>query len=135
MPHLQLKASWKCRGGIGRIAPKVTVTVAGMDKSMSKRTRIEVLTKLRRRYQSAGAEHKRQLLDQAQELLDYHRKSAIRAVASAGASTGRCGRATARESQRAGVAFFGGEVGASIPDADAQFVWTGGFWKLRKFCE
>ncbi len=51
-----------------------------MDKSMSKRTRIEVLTKLRRRYQSAGAEHKRKLLDQAQELLGYHRKAAIRAL-------------------------------------------------------
>ncbi len=47
---------------------------------MSKRTRIEVLTKLRRRYQSAGAEHKRKLLDQAQELLGYHRKAAIRAL-------------------------------------------------------
>ncbi len=47
---------------------------------MSTRTRIEVLTKLRRRYQSAGAEHKRKLLDQAQELLGYHRKAAIRAL-------------------------------------------------------
>jgi len=35
---------------------------------------------LRRRYESAGAEHKRKLLDQAQELLGYHRKSAIRAL-------------------------------------------------------
>src|SRR6266481_9774849 len=50
-----------------------------MDKTMSKRTRIELLTKLRRRYETAGAEHKRKLLDQAQELLGYHRKSAIRA--------------------------------------------------------
>jgi hypothetical protein len=41
---------------------------------------MEVLTKLRRRYQSAGAEHKRKLLDQAQELLGYHRKAAIRAL-------------------------------------------------------
>lgn len=47
---------------------------------MSTRTRIEVLTKLRRRYHSAGAEHKRKLLDQAQELLGYHRKAAIRAL-------------------------------------------------------
>lgn len=47
---------------------------------MSQRTREEVLTKLRQRYQSAGAQHKRKLLDQAQELLDYHRKSAIRAL-------------------------------------------------------
>ena len=47
---------------------------------MSQPTRIEVLKKLRRRYGSAGAEHKRKLLDQAQELLGYHRKSAIRAL-------------------------------------------------------
>ena len=60
--------------------PKVTVTVAGMDKAMSQPTRTEVLKKLRRRYESAGAEHKRKLLDQAQELLGYHRKAAIRAM-------------------------------------------------------
>jgi len=60
--------------------PEVVVTVAGVDKTMSQRTREEVLSKLRRRYQSAGAEHKRQLLDQAQEVLGYHRKSAIRAL-------------------------------------------------------
>ena len=47
---------------------------------MSKLTRVEVLEKLRRRYGSAGAEHKRKLLDQAQEMLGYHRKSAIRAL-------------------------------------------------------
>jgi len=47
---------------------------------MKKSTRIEILTKLRRRYQSAGAEHKRKLLNQAQELLGYHRKAAIRAL-------------------------------------------------------
>lgn len=47
---------------------------------MSQRTRVEVLTKLRRRYRSAGAEHKHKLLDQAQELLGYHRKAAIRAL-------------------------------------------------------
>jgi hypothetical protein len=51
-----------------------------MDKTMSQSTRIEVLKKLRRRYESAGEEHKRKLLDQAQELLGYHRKSAIRAL-------------------------------------------------------
>src|SRR5438132_4324298 len=51
-----------------------------MDKTMSQKTRGEVLTKLRRRYQSAGAKHKRKLLDQAQELLGYHRKAAIRAL-------------------------------------------------------
>ena len=47
---------------------------------MSQRTRVEVLTKLRRRYLRAGAEHKRKLLDQAQEVLGYHRKAAIRAL-------------------------------------------------------
>jgi hypothetical protein len=51
-----------------------------MDKTMSKLTREEVLMKLRRRYETAGAEHKRKLLDQAQELLGYHRKAAIRAL-------------------------------------------------------
>ena len=43
-------------------------------------TRREVLKKLRRRYERAGAEHKRKLLDQAQELLGYHRKAAIRSL-------------------------------------------------------
>jgi len=47
---------------------------------MSKPTRKEVLEKLRRRYESAGLEHKSKLLDQAQELLGYHRKAAIRAL-------------------------------------------------------
>jgi hypothetical protein len=51
-----------------------------MDKTMNQSTRVEVLKKLRRRYESAGAEHKRKLLDQAQELLGYHRKAAIRAL-------------------------------------------------------
>src|SRR5580658_3285979 len=51
-----------------------------MDKTMSQPTRTEVLEKLRRRYESAGLEHKVKLLDQAQELLGYHRKSAIRAL-------------------------------------------------------
>jgi hypothetical protein len=35
---------------------------------------------MRRRYSSAGAEYKRKLLDQAQEVLGYHRKAAIRAL-------------------------------------------------------
>ena len=47
---------------------------------MSQRTRKEVLEKLRRRYRKGGLEHKRKLLDQAQELLGYHRKSAVRAL-------------------------------------------------------
>lgn len=47
---------------------------------MSQRTRAEVLNKLRWRYRSAGPEHKAKLLDQAQELLGYHRKAAIRSL-------------------------------------------------------
>ena len=49
---------------------------------MSSETRQEVLGKLRRRYQGAGAEYRRKLIDQAVELLGYHRKSAIRALSS-----------------------------------------------------
>ncbi len=45
-------------------------------------TRKEVLEKLRRRYVTAGPKHKCKLLDQAQELLGYHRKSAVRALGS-----------------------------------------------------
>src|SRR5271165_781816 len=51
-----------------------------MDKSMNSTTRSQVLEKLRRRYQTAGAEHKRKLIDQAVQLLGYHRKSAIRSL-------------------------------------------------------
>jgi hypothetical protein len=54
-----------------------------MDKTMSQTTREEVLERLRRRYRKAGLEHKRKLLDQAQELMGYHRKSAIRALRAA----------------------------------------------------
>jgi len=86
------------KGENSRIAPKVLLPGRGlkerlkhtlrqksgyrgrMDKAMSKLTRDEVLMKLRRRYATAGAEHKRKLLDQAQELLGYHRKAAIRAL-------------------------------------------------------
>jgi len=38
------------------------------------------LEQLRRRYKTAGAEHKRKLLDQAVQLLGYHRKAAIRSL-------------------------------------------------------
>lgn len=55
---------------------------------MSQTTRTEVLKKLRRRYQTAGLEHKRKLLDQAQELLGYHRKAAIRALRAPGVARG-----------------------------------------------
>jgi hypothetical protein len=51
-----------------------------MDKSMSRKTRKEVLAKMKRRYQTAGIEYKTKLLDQAQELFGYHRKAAIRAL-------------------------------------------------------
>ncbi len=54
-----------------------------MDKTMSQTTREEVLNKLRRRYQNAGGQHKRKLLDQAQDVLGYHRKAAIRALGAA----------------------------------------------------
>jgi hypothetical protein len=54
-----------------------------MDKTMSQETREQVMTKLRRRYANAGLEHKKKLLNQAQELLGYHRKSAIRALRAA----------------------------------------------------
>jgi hypothetical protein len=51
-----------------------------MHSDMSKETKEQMLTRLRRRYTTAGAEHKTQLLDQAVELLGYHRKAAIRAL-------------------------------------------------------
>jgi hypothetical protein len=51
-----------------------------MDENMNRSTRVQVLEKLRRRYKTAGAEHKGKLLDQAVQLLGYHRKAAIRAM-------------------------------------------------------
>jgi hypothetical protein len=54
-----------------------------MDKTMSQTTRQEVLIKLRRRYATAGRKHKVKLLNEAQELLGYHRKAAIRALGAA----------------------------------------------------
>src|SRR5688572_20341359 len=51
-----------------------------MDDGMSRQTKDEVLSKLRRRYLSAGREHKRKLIDEAVTLLGYHRKAAIRAL-------------------------------------------------------
>jgi hypothetical protein len=59
-----------------------------MDKNMSQRTRTEVLAKLRRRYKTAGVEHKRKLIDQAVQLLGYHRKAAIRALGRAAVGRG-----------------------------------------------
>jgi hypothetical protein len=51
-----------------------------MDKDMNQTTRKEVLEKLRWRYRNAGAAYKGKLLDQAVQLLGYHRKAAIRAL-------------------------------------------------------
>ena len=50
---------------------------------MSNSTRKQVLEKLRRRYTTAGAGHKTKLIDQAVQLLGYHRKAAIRALGQA----------------------------------------------------
>jgi hypothetical protein len=51
-----------------------------MHTDMSTETKDQVRVRLRRRYATAGLKHKRQLLDQAVELLGYHRKAAIRAL-------------------------------------------------------
>ena len=51
-----------------------------MHSDMSKETKEQVLSRLRRRYVTAGARHKSKLLDQAVELLGYHRKAAVRAL-------------------------------------------------------
>lgn len=51
-----------------------------MHDTMSRQTKEEVLIQVRRRYVSAGREHKRKLITQAMEMLGYHRKSAIRAL-------------------------------------------------------
>jgi hypothetical protein len=51
-----------------------------MHNDMSKETKEQILARLRRRYLTAGLEHKGKLLDQAVELLGYHRKAAIRAL-------------------------------------------------------
>lgn len=47
---------------------------------MSTQTKNEVMSKLRRRYLTAGREHKRRLIDEAVSLFGYHRKAAIRAL-------------------------------------------------------
>jgi hypothetical protein len=51
-----------------------------MDEGMSTQTKSEVMRKLRRRYLSAGREHKMKLIDEAVSALGYHRKAAIRAL-------------------------------------------------------
>src|SRR5665213_2691248 len=81
----ELRQKYCYPGGLAQCGKKIRyarsrVTVAGMDKDMNQTTRKQVLEKLRRRYETAGAEHKRKLLDQAVQLLGYHRKAAIRAL-------------------------------------------------------
>ena len=51
-----------------------------MDETMSTTTKSEIMVKMRRRYLTAGLEHKGKLIDQAVSLLGYHRKAAIRAL-------------------------------------------------------
>ena len=51
-----------------------------MHHDMSQKTKQELRAKLRRQYAKAGPHFKRQLLDQAVQLLGYHRKAAIRAL-------------------------------------------------------
>jgi hypothetical protein len=62
------------------VASKVAVT-RDMDATMSQKTKKEVLEKLRRSYRLAGPAYRRKLIDQAVELVGYHRKAAIRALA------------------------------------------------------
>jgi len=67
-----------------------------MDANMSEKTKEEVMLKLRARYRNGGREHRKQLIDQAVELMGYHRKSAIRALGdpptAVPAPPGRAGR-------------------------------------------
>ena len=51
-----------------------------MHSDMSKETKDQILNRLRRLYATAGLPHKAKLLNQAVELLGYHRKAAIRAM-------------------------------------------------------
>lgn len=51
-----------------------------MDAKMSQNTKLEVMKKLRWRYVTAGLEYRKKLIDQAVELMGYHRKSAIRVL-------------------------------------------------------
>jgi hypothetical protein len=51
-----------------------------MDETMSTTTKAEIMVKMRRRYLTAGWEHKGKLIDEAVALLGYHRKAAIRAL-------------------------------------------------------
>ena len=73
-----------------------------MDETMSTTTKAQILVKMRRRYLTAGLEHKGKLIDEAVSLLGYHRKAAIRALngsarASVSMATGRPREYEARE--------------------------------------
>jgi hypothetical protein len=70
-----------------------------MDAKMSLETRREVMAKLRARYQNAGFKYRVKLIDEAVQLFDYHRKSAIRFLGAAPrASRPRPGRPCKYES-------------------------------------
>jgi hypothetical protein len=51
-----------------------------MHTEMSLKTRQETLARLRHFYKSAGPKHKSKLIQDAIDLLGYHRKAAIRAL-------------------------------------------------------
>jgi hypothetical protein len=51
-----------------------------MDAKMSQNTKLELMQKLRWRYVTAGLEYRKRIIDQAVELMGYHRKAAIRAL-------------------------------------------------------
>jgi hypothetical protein len=51
-----------------------------MHTEMSQKTCQQVLARLRHFYKSAGREHKSKLIQEAIDVLGYHRKSAIRAL-------------------------------------------------------
>jgi hypothetical protein len=59
-----------------------------MHLKMSQITRKEVLDQKRRRYQTAGKEHKGRIIDEVVELFGYHRKAAIRALGTVRPSPG-----------------------------------------------
>jgi hypothetical protein len=60
-----------------------------MDAKMSQNTKFELMEKLRWRYATAGPGYRRILIDQAVELMGYHRKSAIRALRAKKGSAGK----------------------------------------------
>jgi len=51
-----------------------------MYNDMNRKAKDKVVARLRRRYRTAGLEHKSKLIDQAVSVLGYHRKAAIRAL-------------------------------------------------------